>query len=93
MEYLKINERYGITTDQYQFILSEKRIAGDDSKTPGEEIWRGISYHTSLTDLITKVAKLNILENWPDLEKIIRLNEELLDYVQEIDSKLASIGV
>ena len=52
--------KYVITSDDHNFILSDKIICGDNTKTPGQERLRNHKYYVCLKHLCTDVLRLEL---------------------------------
>ncbi len=63
--------KYVITSDEHNFILSDKVVWGDNSKTPGQERLRNHRYYVCLKHLCTAVLRLELRRS--DAESIKEL--------------------
>ena len=55
----------------------------------GQVQWDDVSFHQSIENVLKKVAKLNMLEYWPDLKKILEVNKEIVEWGRRIDARMS----
>lgn len=60
---LVINERYRISSDAYNYIVEERKIAGKDAPEPGKEYWVNNSYHRTLRQACEWLLNANVKES------------------------------
>ncbi|NTZ47978.1 hypothetical protein FCM30_19780 [Lelliottia aquatilis] len=70
--YIKVNNKFVITSDQYQFILQEKKIA-KSGKNAGREWLDIVGFYPTISKLVSGLVLHNILtgeaRQFSDLEK------------------------
>lgn len=50
---IKLDDKYKITSDSYGYTVSQfSHIAGEDSKNPGEEVWRSFAHYGDLRSML-----------------------------------------
>jgi hypothetical protein len=76
---------YRVTSDPRQFILSEQKIMGLESKSPGEKYFVEIAYFTRLSCLIEKITMFEL----NDMD--ITTMTELRDAVTEMGQRFSEI--
>ena len=76
--------KYVITSDDHNFILSDKTLCDDNSKTPGQERLRNHKYYISLKHLCTAVMRLELRKS--DAESIKELIATLTKLSQLIQA-------
>lgn len=57
--YISIGDKWVVTSDQYQFILNEKKIA-KSGKDAGKEWLSTIGYYPKISQLVTGLIRHNI---------------------------------
>ena len=71
-----------INSDEYKWITQQKKVAGENSKNPGEVTWESKTYHTTLTDcadsLMRRLIRLSKGEGLADLLKAIEIADKSL---------------
>ena len=70
-----LTPKYRIRTDEYNLILERN----------GEKAWIVVGYHSRLKSLLAKLYELEIKENINDLEYMIKLKNELIESVGNIE--------
>lgn len=60
--HIEVGDKWVITSDQYQFILSEKKVA-KTGKTAGSEWLCTISYYPKISQLIAGLQHYNIQQS------------------------------
>lgn len=78
--------KYIITTDDHNFILSEKIICGDNTKTPGKELLSNNKYYISLKHLCTAVLQLELRRS--DAKSV----KELIAALTKLNSLIQAIS-
>lgn len=58
-------KQYKITSDANQWLVQELTILGKDSKTPGEERIRPVSYHLTLAAARESLVERGLRDLWP----------------------------
>ena len=53
-------DNYRIKSDDHQYILAEKKVYGEESKTPGESYWKDIGYYPNIPSLCDRFIDLNV---------------------------------
>lgn len=70
--YIEVNNKFVITSDQYQFILQEKKIA-KSGKNAGREWLDIVGFYPTISKLVSGLVLHNILtgeaRQFSDLEK------------------------
>lgn len=79
---LDINDKYCITSDEKQFVVNQKGVAGEDTKNPGEETLRQIGFFETLSQcykfLINKQIRDSDCRSFKEVISLVReLNEEI----------------
>lgn len=78
---LKIG-RFEIESDKAQFTIYEKRIAGETSKNPGEEINQVVGYYSTLESCLNAIpghaVKRSDADNLRDVRAIIQEYKNLI---------------
>lgn len=79
---LDINNKYCITSDERQFIVNQKGIAGKESKNPGVETLRPVGYFGTLSQCLKFLVNKQVLDSdcrsFKDVVSLIqKLNEEI----------------
>ena len=79
---IKINEKYYLDTDTYNYILLERSIVKDEkSKNYGKETFKNIAYYGNLETLYKAIIEKEIkgnIELLNNIEKVIELKNSLL---------------
>ncbi len=57
---LTIDDKFRITSDDRNFILERKKVAGDEAKEPGREYWTDATYHSTLQQACQKALREQI---------------------------------
>lgn len=72
--YIEVNNKFVITSDQYQFILQEKKVA-KSGKNAGREWLDIVGFYPTISKLVSGLVLHNILtgeaRQFSDLEKQI----------------------
>lgn len=81
--YIEVNNKYVITSDQYQFILQEKKIA-KAGKNAGNEWLDTVGFYPTISKLVSGLVLHNILtgeaRQFSDLEKQVeQLGQKCLE--------------
>lgn len=66
---------YRITNDSLQYILSEKKMHSEKSKTPGAFYYTNETYHKNLDDVINWVIQARLLKS--DATTLVELKNDL----------------
>lgn len=84
---IRIDEDYKITSDEYQYILQEKKVKKNskDKENIGETYWVSRGYHGSIESALKGYKKVKIHHS--DIKNI----EQLLNKIEEIDKKIESV--
>ena len=91
---LKINSKYSIGTDSKNFILYENhKVKDKESENYNKTILKEVGYYSCLQNTINRIAEQNILDIWPDLVKIIEINEKLLESITSLTNKLSALSL
>ena len=72
----QLTEDYRVAADSYSYTLYKKRIS-KKGKSKGETVWRAITHHGTVHQLLNKLLNLQIAENLGDLGKAIERMEEV----------------
>jgi hypothetical protein len=54
---IRIGDRYMIDADEHCFTVSDIMVRGENTKKPGEEYLRPISYHGTLTEALQSISR------------------------------------
>ena len=78
----KLNEKYYLDTDAYNYILVERSIVHDKkSKNYGKETFKNVAYFSTLEGMYNEIIEREIKLN-PDLlynlQEIIKLKKEIM---------------
>ena len=84
---LDINDKYCITSDERQFIVNQKGVAGEEAKKPGEPTLRPVGYFSTvsqcLTFLVNKQVRDSDCKSFKEVVSLIdKLNEEIHKFVK-----------
>ncbi len=60
---LDINAKYCITSDERQYIINQKGVAGEKSDNPGEETLRPLGYFGTLNSCLKFMVNREILKS------------------------------
>ena len=80
---IPIDDNHRIASDANQWIVQEKRIAGENSKNAGEVSWVNHSYYMKLQGAVNGLAQLKLRLN--DSETLT----DALDYIDRLSTKLS----
>ncbi len=83
---LRVNKDYRVTSDTICFTVEERHIRGEESKNPGEEYWRPISFHPSLESVFASLCDQVSLNVWPNLPEILKEISSIRKMLTEIKS-------
>jgi len=79
---IPVNDEWRINSDEYQWITQQKKVAGENSKNPGEVTWESKTYHTTLTNcadsLKRRLIRLSKGEGLADLLKAVEIADKSL---------------
>ena len=85
--YLKLDDKFVITTDQHNFVLNELKVKGKDSKNAGEEYLIALAFYGSLQFAIRGYLKNSLRMDSDDINGIEKLLNKL-DTIEAIISKI-----
>ncbi|MCB5324482.1 DUF5405 family protein [Yersinia intermedia] len=68
-------ENYVITSDEYQFTLSQKNVFGKDSKYAGQEYEKAIGYYQKLSQVITALIMRGVMKS--DIESLQAMQQHI----------------
>jgi hypothetical protein len=71
---------YRVTSDARQFILSEQKTMGPESKAPGEKYFNEIAYFSRLSGLVEKIVMFEL--NDMDITTMAELRDAVLSMGQ-----------
>jgi len=77
--YLKLDERFVITTDQNNFVLSELKVKGKESKNDGEEYLVAIAYYGTLQFALRGYVKNSVRLDSDSIKDVKLLMNKLED--------------
>lgn len=81
----KINEKYQIASDPYNYILQETGVVEDkNSKNFGEPFARNVGYFPNLRGLMNHLAQKAVKENLGDLKAAEQRIEELKEIAKQL---------
>ncbi|HAV3581140.1 hypothetical protein V6347_16630 [Acinetobacter baumannii] len=96
---LDLNEKYRVVTDEYNFILQEKRIIGSkkpatrspDASNVGKVKYTNLGYYSNLSSLvhglITREIRISEVDEINEIEMLVK------KYTQEIVDNLSLYGI
>lgn len=89
---LDISNEYRICTDEFQFIVQQKKVVQENKLTNpeniGKEYWKDIAYCNSL-DFALKFICKNVLLTNDDINVIIDKLNEIESKIEEIEKYLS----
>lgn len=81
--------KYQIVTDDRQFIVQEKKVAGETAKDVGAIYWSTNGYYSNLESALKSLGKTVLLEN-DDLKVIQKELKFLQSRIKEFTKMLES---
>lgn len=85
--YLKLDDKFVITTDQNNFVLNELKIKGKESKSAGEEYLVALAFYGSLQFAIRGYLKNSLRMDSDNINGVESLLNKL-DTIEAIISKI-----
>mgnify|MGYP000621432469 CR=1 FL=1 len=85
--HIQLDRDHTLSTDKYNFIISEYREQGEDTKEPGKVVERPLTFCTSLEAALKSYSRIKALNS-----KATSL-DELQDTLNEIDENIKTIAV
>lgn len=85
--YLKLDDKFVITTDQNNFVLNELMVKGKESKNVGEEYLVALAFYGSLQFAIRGYLKNSLRIDSDDINSVETLLNKL-DIIEDIIGKI-----
>ncbi|HDL7533931.1 TPA: DUF5405 family protein [Yersinia enterocolitica] len=68
-------ENYVITSDEYQFTLSQKNVFGKDSKYAGQTYEKSVGYYSKLSQVISALIMRSVMKS--DIESLQAMQQHI----------------
>lgn len=78
---ITVNEEYRIVTDEYNFMLQQKKVR-KKGKNAGNEIWVTVGYYPSIEYAYEALIRRGLLKE--DLEGV----QQVIDYLEKIHKEI-----
>lgn len=78
---ITINEKYRIITDEYNFMLQQRKIK-KKGKNPGQEVWVTIGYYATIECAYNGAITHGLMRE--DLEGV----KQVIDYLEKIHQEI-----
>lgn len=79
---IRLTEDLKLTSDANNIILNERKIAGKEAKTPGEESWTAIKFYPTIEVAVGLLLEQGIKDS--DAKTLEDLCEEMAHYARWI---------
>jgi len=70
-----IGDNYKIESDEMQFTISIKYVAGEGSKREGEDLWRTVAYYKTLPEVIKYIVDREI--KGTGFKELLEVNQKI----------------
>lgn len=88
---IQINADLRITSDPYNIIVQERKVAGEDAKNPGEERWSSVSFHPNVPQAANAILQRDI--NKSDATSLVELSAQIEATKNEILAAIERAGL
>jgi len=88
---LKINEKYGLKADYYNYVLVEnKPVKDEESKNFGKDNWLTVAYVSDLKGALTYLVDKEVRDvDLFDLKNIIKAIDDLKEDIKKLHFKMS----